>query len=253
MIKVLKSERLKYRRTFARRVLLLSPLFFIMIAMVQTLYAPVDFVRPWELLLSLIYNWWPVIFIPLGIALFAALVALQEKKAGNYRNVRVHNLSPSVIWISKVILMAYHTLLATLMLIAVTIITGLITARGEIPWGKIFAGGLTLWITSLVVIPLQLWAATWKGTFFSMAMGLVGFFAGVLAAPESYWVYVPWSWPTRLMCPIIGVHPNGVLLEPSSPLNSASVIPIGIMLSVVVFIIFTILTAMWFNKREVKE
>ena len=249
MINILKSEGLKYRRTFTRRIILLSPLFFIIIALVQTLYMPDDFVRPWQLLLSMIYNWWPVIFIPLGIALFATLVALQEKKAGNYRNLRVHNISPAVIWTGKVILMACHTLLATLVLIAATIISGLFTAGGEIPWVKIFAGGFTLWLTSLAVIPLQLWAATWKGTFLSMAMGLVGLIAGVIAAPENYWVCVPWSWPSRLMCPIIGVHPNGVLLEASDPLSSASVIPTGIALSIAAFIIFTIVTAVWFNKR----
>jgi len=252
MTDILKSESLKYRRTFTRRILLLSPLFFIIIAIVQTIYAPVGFVRPWNLLLSLIYNWWPVIFIPLGIALFAALVALQEKKAGNYRNVRVHNISPFFIWISKVVIMAYHTFLATLVLIAVTITTGLITAGGEIPWGKILAGGFTVWISSLAVIPLQLWAASWKGTFFSMAMGVAGFFAGVLAAPENYWVFVPWSWPIRLMSPIIGVHPNGVLLDISDPLCNPSVILTGITLSITAFVIFTIVTAVWFNKREVQ-
>jgi len=252
MINILKSESLKYRRTFTRRIVLLSPLFFIIIALVQVLFMPDDFMWPWQLLLSMIYNWWPVIFIPIGIALFAALVALQEKKAGNYRNLRVHNISPAVIWTGKIALMAYHTLLATLILIVVTIISGLIAAGGEIPWAKIFAGGFILWLTSLAVIPLQLWAATWKGTFFSMAMGFAGFIIGVEAAPKEYWIYVPWSWPTRLMCPIIGVHPNGIPLEISDPLYNPSVIPTGVTVAIAALIIFTVITAVWFNKREVR-
>ena len=85
-----------------------------------------------------------------------------------------------------------------------------------------------------------------------MAIGVIGFIVGVLAAGESYWVYVPWSWPTRLMCPIIGVHPNGTLLDASDPLRDFSVIPIGIVLAIIAFIIFTILTSIWFSKREVK-
>ncbi|TDT63303.1 lantibiotic immunity ABC transporter MutE/EpiE family permease subunit [Fonticella tunisiensis] len=252
MINIIKSESLKYRRTFTRRLILLAPLFFIIIALPQKLFMPANYLRPWQLLLDQVYNWWPVIFIPLGIALFAALVALQEKKVGNYRNLRVHNIPPSVIWTGKIVLMAYHTMLATLVLIAVIIISGLITAGGEIPWVKIFVGGFTIWLTSLAVIPLQLWAATWKGTFFSMAMGFAGLIAGVIAAPKSYWIYVPWSWPTRLMCPVIGVHPNGVPLEASDSLMNPSVIPVGIVLAIAALIIFTIITAVWFNRREVR-
>ncbi|MEZ0537890.1 lantibiotic immunity ABC transporter MutE/EpiE family permease subunit [Caldicellulosiruptoraceae bacterium PP1] len=252
MINIIKSENLKYRRTFARRLILLAPLFFIVIALLQKLFMPANYLRSWQLILGQVYNWWPVIFIPFGIALFAALVALQEKKAGNYHNLRAHNISPSVIWTAKILSMAYHMMLATLVLIAVIIISGLITAGGEIPWVKIFAGGFTIWLTSLAVIPLQLWAATWKGTFFSMAVGFTGLIAGVTAAPEWYWIYVPWSWPIRLMCPVIGVHPNGIPLEASDSLMNSSVIPVGIALSLAALIIFTIITSVWFNKKETR-
>jgi ABC-2 type transport system permease protein len=224
MINVIQSEFLKYKRTFTRKLILFAPLFFILIALPQKLFMPADYFRPWQLLLYQVYNWWPLIFIPLGIALFAALVESQERKAGNYRSIRAHNVSPSSIWAGKVIVMAAHALLATLVLIVAIIISGLITACGDIPWGKIFAGGFTIWLTSLILIPLQLWMAAWKGTFASMVLGFLGMIAGVVAAPKSYWIYVPWSWPIRLMCPVIGVHPNGIPLEASDSLMNPSVI-----------------------------
>jgi ABC-2 type transport system permease protein len=252
MMNIIKSEFLKYNRTFTRKLIILAPLFFVLYALPQKLFMPADYMRPWQLLTDIVYNWWPVIFIPLGIALFAALVESQEKKAGNYRSLRAHNISPSSIWVGKITAMAGHTLIATVVLIIAIIISGLITAGGAIPWLKIFAGGFTVWLVSLPLIPLQLWAATWKGIFFSMATGFMGLVAGVAAAANSYWVYVPWSWSTRLMCPIIGVHPNGTLLDASDPLRDSSVIPIGITLGVVAFIIFTVLTSIWFSKREVK-
>lgn len=166
--------------------------------------------------------------------------------------MRVHNISPSIIWTGKVVLMAYHTMLSTLVFIIVIIISGLITAGGEIPWIKVFTGGFMVWLTSLAIIPLQLWVATWKGTFFSMAVGFVGLIANVIAAPKWYWVYVPWSWPTRLMCPIIGVHPNGAPLKSSDFLMNSSVIPKGIVLSLVTLIIVTIITSTWFTRREAR-
>jgi ABC-2 type transport system permease protein len=252
MINIIKSEFLKYNRTFTRKLIIFAPLFFVLYALPQKLFMPADYMRPWQLLIDMVYNWWPVIFIPLGVALFAALVDSQEKKAGNYRSLRAHNIPPSSIWIGKITAMAGHTLIAMIVLIVAIIMSGLITAGGAIPWLKIFAGGFTVWLVSLPLIPLQLWAATWKGIFFSMATGFMGLVAGVAAAANSYWVYVPWSWSTRLMCPIIGVHPNGTLLDASDPLRDSSVIPIGITLGVAAFIIFTVLTSIWFNTREVK-
>ena len=55
----------------------------------------------------------------------------------------------------------------------------------------------------------------------------------------------------RLMCPIIGVHPNGVLLSPDSPLRNASVIWAGTVLSLGIFLVLTLLTGIWFERREV--
>lgn len=252
MINIIQSELLKQKRTFARKLVIFAPLFFVVNALPQKLFMPADVARPWQLLVSMVYNWWPVIFIPLGIALLAALGALQERKAGNYRCLRACDLSPVSIWVGKVIVMAIHTLMATVFLMIALVISGFISAGGAVPWLEIFTGGMTMWLASLALIPVQLWAASWKGTFFGMLTGFAGMIAGVLAAAKSGWVYVPWSWPIRLMCPIIGVHPNGVYLDAADPLRNASVIPLGIMLSIAFLIIFTAITGLWFNRREVK-
>ena len=251
-MKGLQSELLKYKRTFTRKLIVFAPLFFVLYALPQKLFMPADYLRPWQLITNLVFNWWPVIFLPLGTALFATLVASQEKKAGNYRGLRSHNTPLICIWANKVAAMAAHTFFATLVLAVSVVLAGLITAKGAIPWAEILTASIVSWVVSLAFIPIQLWAATWKGMSFSMMLGFAGMVAGVIAAAKSYWVAVPWSWPVRLMCPIIGVHPNGLLLEASDPLRDASVIPVGIILSLVVFIAATAITAVWFGKREVK-
>ncbi|UZQ85724.1 lantibiotic immunity ABC transporter MutE/EpiE family permease subunit [Thermoclostridium stercorarium] len=173
------------------------------------------------------------------------------KKGGNYRSLRMRDISMFHLWIAKIAVMGVHTLISTLVLIVSTVLSGIIAGGGKIPWSQIFAAAFTVWVVSLAIIPLQLWMATWKGTLGSMVMGFTGMITGVLAASEPYWIYVPWSWPTRLMSPIIGVHPNGTLLEPDSPLLDASVIPVGIIVSLITLLIFTCLTAIWFDRREV--
>lgn len=112
-------------------------------------------------------------------------------------------------------------------------------------------GCLVCWLVSLVLIPIQLWAAAWKGILFSMGVAFAGMIAGVMAAPQSYWFLVPWSWATRLMCPIIGVHPNGTELKSGNPLLNSSVIPVGIAVSVILLIIITAISGVWFRRREI--
>lgn len=252
MIAAIQAEYLKYKRTFTRKLILGAPLFFLVLALMAKLVMPDQSIGAWDYLLSVIYNWWPVIFIPVGIALFAALVQLQEKKAGNYRNLRLHNVSPVVVWLGKITVMAIHSLLATLVLMATVVGAGLLIAEGSIPWSQIVTGGLLIWLASLPLIPLQLLAAAWGGLFASMGLGILGFFWGVSAAPGSDWLYVPWSWPTRLMSPLVGVHPNGVPLPPGDPLLDASVIPLGIGISLAALILFTCLTALWFSRKEMR-
>lgn len=249
MLDVLRSEHLKYKRTFIKRLTLFAPLIFILISLRVKLFLP-DYIEDWEILLAQIYNWWPVLFVPLGTALIAALMQQKEKKAGNFQNMRIHPVSMTALWTSKIVVLAYHTLLSSCILAVALLISGLLTADGAIPWFRITTGGLLIWLTSLSLIPIQLWAAAWKGTIFSMAMGLTGLIAGVLAAPKPHWVFVPWSWPTRLMAPLVRVHPNGVPLESNDPLLDPSVIPVGILLGVITFILFTWITALWFKRKE---
>lgn len=239
------SEMLKYKRTLVRKLAIFIPLFFVLLAVLQKLFMDIDYI---QLIIILVFNWWTVTFLPIGMALVASLVALQEKKAGNYRGLLSHNISPMYIWLNKVIILAIHTLFSTLVLALSVVISCIITAKGDIPLLQIITASIVSWIVSLPLIPIQLWVATWKGIFFSISVGFVGMIIGVLVASKSYWVAVPWSWSIRLMCPIIGVHPNGILLEDNDPLLDMSVIPTGIILSLIIFITIIFISAFWFNK-----
>lgn len=54
------------------------------------------------------------------------------------------------------------------------------------------------------------------------------------------------------MCPIIKVLPNGLPLEVGNHLNDTSVIFIGLMITVTLYFIFSLITTLWFNHKEVK-
>ena len=251
----IQSEMLKYKRTFTKALIVLFPLFFALKAIPGIWLMPECIVRSCEHVVTMVFNIWTVAFLPLGIALFAYLAASQERKAGNYRELRAHDYSPTRIWINKVAVMAIHTFLSTLVLMAATIISGLITTttgKWDIPLGTLLTSGIVTWIASLALIPIQLWAATWQGVFFSMGLGFAGMMCGVFAAAKSFWIFLPWSWGTRMMCPLIQVNPNGVMLESGDSLLDFSVVPIGLVISIIAFLVITVMTAVWFNRREVK-
>lgn len=254
----LSSELLKYKRTFMKKLIVFIPVFFALYSLVVSVLmknpqaeAAGNTSMQWTNILALAYNWWPFVFLPLGYALFAVLVAAQEKEAGNYRTLRCHDVSKVAIWINKIIGMAIYGLLSTFILMTVISVIGFITASGSFPIEKIVAGGIVCWFVSLALIPIQFWAATLGGTYLSMGIGFVGMIVGVVAAAKSFWIACPWSWATRLMCPIIGIHPNGTILSAGNPLLNAAVIPAGIIVSLIAFVLLTLISAVWFAGKEI--
>lgn len=254
-MKGIQSELLKYRRTFTKKLIILLPLFFVLQAMPSIWLMPKDVVRGWEQVNTMVFNIWTAVFLPLSIALFAYLIDLQERKAGNYRSLRAHEYPPAYIWINKVFAMVLFTFIATLILFVATVLSGLVTitvGKWDIPWETILMAAMFTWITSLTIIPIQLWAATWKGMFASMGISFGGLILGIFIAEKPYWFILPWSWGIRMMCPILQLNPNGVMLEAGDPLLDTSVLPIGFILSIVVFSVVTGITALWFQRRELK-
>ncbi|OKP83178.1 multidrug ABC transporter permease [Paenibacillus sp. P3E] len=252
MLNILQSEHLKYKRSFSVKLVWAAPSFFVLFALIALLYISKGQSLPGELFLSMVFNWWPFIFVPLGTALLCALAEVRERKAGHYRGLRLYNIRPGLLWIGKIMVLAYYLLLSSLGTIAAALLAGLLITDGTLPVEKVVYASLLTWLVSLSLIPLQLMAAAWKGMAASIGLGVAGMFTGVIAAPGPHWLYVPWSWALRLMCPVAGVHPNGVPLETGDPLLDTSVIPAGIAVSLLFFAASSWLTGVWFDRKEVK-
>lgn len=252
MLNLIQSESLKYRRSFSGKLAIAAPLFFILFAFVIKSQVKTQHVTQWRLYLSMVFNWWPLLFIPIGIALLCALGESREKRAGGYRCLLANNISVPLFWLSKIAVLALQLLLTSVILVAAVPTAGLILGLGAPPAGTIVEAGALVWLTSLALIPAELFFATWKGTAAAVIVGIAGSAAGVLAAAKNYWVFIPWSWPIRLMCPVVGVHPNGTMLESDSPLWNADVIPVGITASLGFLLVTAALTALWFSRREVR-
>lgn len=142
----LKSEMLKYKRTFMRRLVVFIPLFFTVYAVIMhatLMKNPLSENSSWmwQSLLALVFNWWPLAFLPLGFALFAALAAAQEKKSGNYRSLRAHDVPPAALWADKIAAMSIHSLFSTLILTVSAAMAGVLSGSGPVPFGQIITAG----------------------------------------------------------------------------------------------------------------
>jgi len=252
MLNLIQSENLKYRRSFSRKLAIAAPLFFILFAGVIRTQVSTSQVTKWQLYLTMVFNWWPVLFMPIGIALLCALGEAREKKEGGYRSLLANDISVPLFWLSKIAVLALQLLLTSVILVAAVLAAGLILGLGIPPVGTIIGASALIWLTSLSLIPMELFFAAWKGSAVTIIVGISGSVGGVIAASKSYWAFIPWSWPIRLMCPVVGVNPNGVALEKVSPLWNVHVIPVGIAVSLVFLAVTAALTAFWFSKREVR-
>lgn len=68
---------------------------------------------------------------------------------------------------------------------------------------------------------------------------------------KSYW-WILVAIPARLMCPILGIMPNGLLVEEAgAALADKSVIALGLVISSLLFILVLWLSAKAYEKKEV--
>jgi len=177
MMNMILAERLKYKRSFARKLVLIAPLFFALYGLIVRLYLPDQSLLPWDALLAMMFNWWPVLFVPIGVSLLCALAENREKKAGRYRSLLANDISLPKLWLGKIVVLGYYQLISSLVMAIAAVAAGLIAAGGGIPLLKIVGASLLIWLVSLGLIPIHLFAAARLGAFAGLALGAAAMFA----------------------------------------------------------------------------
>jgi len=239
MISYVKSEHLKFKRTFSRKLLIAVPLFNIGFSF---------FMNP-SFLITNTFNWWSILFVPLTIAILCSLSHQKEQKAANYNGIFTLPVSLPAIWYSKNIVIALYMLVMLLFFIIVMSIISILLPGYSTPYIKIVEASAVLWISTLWQIPFCLFLAKRWGFVVTLVVNIAGgFLLGIALATHSQWWISPWSWSIRMMSPIVGVHPNGVPLAVGSPLWNLQVVPVGLVLSICLFIILMVWTASSFNR-----
>ncbi|MCD3351855.1 lantibiotic immunity ABC transporter MutE/EpiE family permease subunit [Clostridium botulinum D/C] len=239
MINMLRSEHLKYKRTFSRKLFFIVPMYVLLNLITMTMYFFINTL-----------NFWSCFIIPSMISLICALSALREKRAGNYRTLKSKDINLKKMWISKILIITYYEFLTSIVFLIIMLLVKLIYKTSLIHPKELLIATFVIFITTLILIPICLFLAEIFGTFAPILMTLIGVMVGVIFATKSIWYLCPFSIAPRLMCPIIKVHPSGIPLEIGSPLLDPSVISKGFIISIALFIILSIITSFWFSKRR---
>ena len=253
MSSYLKAENLKLKRTMTKKLVLIFPIVTLFFGFMTGVYYQLN-----------TFNWWYMLMLPGGVSLFCALVNQKEEKKIKYRAVFSMPIDLKKVWISKVILIAVYVLFSCILLALGVGIVGkyvlpkvissfALNSIVTIPGINAITAAIVIAITSLWQIPLCLFLAKKFGFFVPVILNVaVGIGLNGAMAVKSIWWLSPYSWTSRLMCPILGILPNGQLpVGKDTIMLRPDVIPVGIVLSILLFVVLLTVTSSWFKNQEV--
>lgn len=245
MKQCVKAEHLKMKHTFARKLPFVAAVLNLLLALLLVGGAPKAFPAG-------VWNWWYSILLPGMLAIWCYLNMKKEKKI-NYFGMYALPLSMKQSFGGKIIYGSLYLFGANVTIWLGAWLGGSVLGT-TITLLQGFAGAVCLTICYLWAIPLYLFLSARCGMFVSIFMSMVLSVSSVffIADSDLWWVYLP-AIPVRLMCPVLGILPNGLQVSNGSELGSIRVLVPGLLLSVLWFVVITILTMVWMEKMEAKE
>lgn len=245
LLHLLKAEYLKQKHTFTSFLVVAAPLFTILAALLLTIPS-----GNMSFFSVSAFNWWYVLMLPGTMAVFSHQLVREDQKI-RYANHLSLSVSLTGGWMGKICYGACF-LLCTNLLFFLGVLLSATVFGTLIPFADGFYAVLCLSIAYLWEIPLCLFLSARYGMFCSIFCGLLLPSVGTAAcAATCFWWIFPGSIPIRLMCPLLGIQPNGLLVPQESVLSDAGVILPGLLLSLVWFAGIAVFTAFWFRKIEV--
>ncbi|QOH62180.1 lantibiotic immunity ABC transporter MutE/EpiE family permease subunit [Paenibacillus polymyxa] len=237
------AEHLKLKRTFTKKLVWLAPIVTLLLC---------TGLMGGHMFQSASYNWWYVMLLPGVLTLMCSGVVQKDSKKLKYRAVLGISVDLARIWYGK-IGVCVRLLMVSSIILFIGITLGGFVFSTSVTLAESVAATLLLFITFLWQVPLCLFLTDRIGMFATLIINMLGNVAcTVLFATSSVWWAVPYAIPARLMCAVIQVLPNGLSVPSGDPLLDRGIIVPGLLITVCLFMILSVLTAMSFRKREAK-
>ena len=239
MLKMIKAEHIKLRHTFGKYLPVIFPILAVLLAFC---------LMRGNMMPEGTWNWWYAMLLPGMLTILCHLGMTKEKKM-HYYNLYCLSISVNKYLMGKIIHCGLCLLFADFLIFVGTWIAGkLFDSTISVMGG--FWGFVLLTITYLWEIPLYMLLSSRFGMFTSIFSCMILTIGSVVALAHSdLWWVCPSAISIRLMCPILGIMPNGLLVPEGSKLLDMSVIFPGVLISLVWFILMSRLTILWFERK----
>ena len=232
MSTLIRSEILKMKHTFPLKLVVISPVFTILLGLVLsgTSAQPAS------------YNWWYEILLPITLSILCASTIIREKKT-HYQNVLCLSSSRNKLWLSKMIAIAILLLLSNLIMWFGCIILGTI-AETKISILNSFISCILLTVTYLWQIPFIMILCKFGSYLSSILLSIGGnVIISLWGAEKSYFLINLYAIPVRIVCPFLGIHPNGLAIETGSYLLNKGIVLPALFISLMTAVLLTILSS----------
>ena len=243
MLSIMRAEDLKTRKTMGRVLIWLFPVIVFALAFVLTAGLTNAYAES-------VWNWWYTLLLPGMLAITCYLSMTREKKT-RYYNVMTLSTGKRKLMLGKIIYIGCVILVSDSIIFVGASFGGFLLTTC-VPLGGALAAVLVLTIAQLWEIPLFLFLSERFGMIVELLVCLFLTVGGIIIAPTGKWYFFASAIPMRILCPLLHILPNGIRVEAGNPLLDRSCVFPGMGISLIWFIVATILFLNWFDKREGK-
>ena len=243
MVNILKAEYQKAKRTMRQKFIWIFPLLTCALAFLFTLGMTNAYAES-------VWNWWYTLLLPGMIALLSYLSVAQEKKI-NYYHLTTLPTGRSKLMMGKIVYIGGVILVANIFVFVGATLGGFFLTT-HVPVGGALIAVLFLTVSELWEIPVALFLSERFGMIVNLLVCLFITISGVLISQTGSWYVLVSAIPMRIMCPLLHILPNGLAAEAGNPFLNTGVIAPGICISIIWFVLATVLFLKWFERREVK-
>ncbi|RBP66025.1 ABC-2 type transport system permease protein [Alkalibaculum bacchi] len=234
---IIRAEFLKSKRTTVNKFAIITPLFTLLLC---TLWGGGQ---------NGAYNWWYVMFLPGMLAIISAQIITREKDI-SYKGVSLYPQDKGTVWFGKILYISILFVFSSVIFMVGIHGIGLIF-ESIIPLKSNILATVILILTFLFNIPLSMFLTVQFNMFVAVLFNIAMTMIGVLSFDTtSILKFFPYRTSSALMAPVLHILPNGLPVSESSLHLNGDMVIRDTVISIIIFIILTILTSLWFRKRE---
>lgn len=240
MMDIIKAEFQKSKRTTTNKFIVIAPLLSILLS------------SSWGGGQNGAYNWWYTMFLPGMLAIISAQIITREKSL-SYKGILLYPQDKGMIWLGKLLYIGILLIFSSLILMIGIEVVGFIYGS-TIPFRANMLATVVLILTFLFTIPISMFLTVQFNMFVAVLFNIGMTIIGVISYVSSINLILkilPYGTSSALMVPILHILPNGLPIPENSPFLNGDMILRDTVMSMIIFIILTVLTTIWFRKKEV--